>query len=286
MRKQKSAPQDYSYSNWPKNRWEAFWDCLRLRSWDFLRMGGILLLFSIPALLLLFYRDYSIYELNKAFAAGEITEERLISATHSNYDFTGLLLILAFGIFAIGLSGVSRLNKRIAWAQSVFFHRDFMIGIKENWKKYLFMGCLIGVINFLCSLMVNYGNENLFAYVPYFLTIALFLPASCFYFSELSVYNLKFGESLRLAFVFYFKNILFALPSTLLLFSPLGLLFIPSLPLRYGLLALAVAIVSPFLLFGFFLFSCFVFDKDMNKRFYPDYVDKGIYRKDEEGTTR
>jgi hypothetical protein len=277
MKKNRHAKSDFTENDLPRNRFAAFWDCLKLRYVTLFRLSGLLLLFVLPLALVLFVRDYSLVELASALKAGTIEQTGFESAVVSTRANSDLLLLVAIPLFCLGFAGVFRIIKRICWEESVFFHHDFFIGIKENWLFFLGGGFFLALANALGDAMLLYGGESWLRYLPYSLALLFIFPWILFLFALSAVYTPKFFEGLRLAFLFYMKNFLLGFAVSLPFLLPSLAFLMSDLFLRYLLLGVGIVLL-PFDSLAYFLFTSYVFDKDMNKRLYPAIVDKGIHR--------
>ena len=105
----KKRHTDYQPQMLPQNRKEVFWDVLKLHFWDFMVLGCIVLLFSLPLHLVAIGEDVLVGRIYAGLASA------------GPYQEGGYLTLLAISVlraavstvltpfFAVGLSGILRI---------------------------------------------------------------------------------------------------------------------------------------------------------------------------------
>ena len=275
------ATRDFTAADLPKNRPAVFFDCWKIRYRLLFALGGLLLVFCLPLLACHFTRDVMCAS---AAAAEGMDEAARRAAVATIRMYFSLIDIPCWLVLSVGLSGALRILRQLVWGEGIFFWEDFLTGIRTNGKPaaLLFgLGALWGV---LCELTGNLsGASGGLGYLPYISGVVLLLPIALLLFCEIAVYQSGFPTLLRNAVILYFRT----LPTTLAAAVPLllpvlvtGILDAFPVPLfvRYVFLLVYVFLLLPSTVMGEFLYASFVFDRHINRRLHPEYVDKGIHR--------
>lgn len=278
-KKLKSAPIDFDAQMLPHNRREVFFDCLKMRYSVFVWAGLMLLLFALPILMLMLFRDAQVVGLYSAFASGSIAEKEL-SATLANYRvaFTASLLLL-LPIFAVGLAGVIRVLRQLIWGEGIYFAGDFKDGLKENAARYIFIFAVAAVFILGYAVLESYFSYsgNAVRYIIFAVIFIMIFPAGLYITTMTAVYNIKLWACIKNSFILYIRTFpVSALFAALLLGAYFGLIFIPIPLVKYAVLLLLIVFVLPLYLTLWLLYSCYTFDRFINRKSFPEYIDKGV----------
>ena len=277
----KQAKTDFTRNDLPKNRWEVLGDCLKVRFLLFLSMGLTLLLFSIPLFFVTVLNDYSASSLYHGFVNAEYTKEEYLALTQSANSLYSLFYIPCYVILAVGLAGVMQVIRQLVWGEGVFFMQDILDGIRSSGLYDALIAFFMGLVAFLINTFLSSADNSFWIVIPVIVTL-VFCPPAGFMMSQIVVYKNPFFRYLRNGFLLYIKTV----PTTLLFLAlfllpaVLGLNLIP-FPVKYAVLLVLSLLPAPILLAGWFLYSCSVFDRLINKEWYPEIYDKGVYRKAE-----
>ena len=125
--KRRANKNDFTEENLPHNRKEQLLDIIKVRYRTLLNIGLILFIFLIPYMFSTLAKtlyEISIYE--------QYEPEEAIQLIRTNALIFGGINIICLVIFAIGLSGVMKIVKRLCFYDPVFFKEDFKAGIKDN----------------------------------------------------------------------------------------------------------------------------------------------------------
>ena len=287
MAKFRHSEKDYTTDMLPKNRKEVFKDVFKLHFWKLLACGLILFVFALPLHISALVDDFYSLTLQQHFFNGEITQTELAAYYLAFSRTRGIIEIALCILFSLGLSAVTRVIRQLAWEENVFMRYDTVKGIKQNAIQYLFLGLLFGIIRFGCSFFMNaLVAKNGVPYVGItisVLSVVLLAPAAIYMIIAICIYGNKFRHNVRLGFVLYFKHPL----KTLGVFLACSAIFIPQfIPLLSPALVyvhIIFRIVSSFLsgiiLLILFLFVSSVLDRDINPKFHPELIDRGILGK-------
>lgn len=275
-RKYKRASSDYSEAMLPQNRREVFTDVVKLHHFDLFKLGLMFLASFLPLLILVFIND--VYE-------AQITAASLPNAAESLLAFqstSALIGIVCYLIIAIVFSGVLRVIRQLAYEEVLFFWQDFVTGIKQNIKQIFVIAFLMGVQKFIGIYLYGVGqlaSKGMIGIVGAIfngLSVLVFLPVWAYMTVLCAVYDNTFLQNLRVAFALYAK----AIGRTVLHLIALGILFAASM-LPYGLCHLLCrgfgALLLPLFMLIWFLFVLHQLDKEINPKYFPELVGKGLY---------
>ena len=277
----KQAKTNFTRDDLPKNRWEVLEDCLKVRFLLFLSMGLTLLVFALPLLFVTVLNDHSASSLYHGFVNADYTKEEYLALTQSANSLYALFFIPCYVILAVGMAGVMQIIRQLVWGEGVFFMQDLLEGIRSSGFHYALIALIMGMAAFLINTFLPEAGNSFLIIIPVIVTI-IFCPPAGFMISQIAVYRNPFFRYLRNGFLLYIKTV----PTTLLFLAlfllpaVLGLNLIP-FPVKYAVLLVLFLLPAPILLAGWFLYSCSVFDRLINKEWYPEIYDKGVYRKAE-----
>ncbi len=286
-KKYRAAKRDFTVEDLPSNRQEVFFDLLKHRWTDILFLGFLLLLFATPFLIARYQRLLVTTDFFQKYVSGELEENLAFQAILSFNNMINLIHIPLLVLFAIGLAGVIRIVKKLAWSEYISTRHDLLAGIKENSLHIGAVFLLMGLGNFLLSHLraLNVFSDtpanNLLSYLPEVVFVAIIFPVLAYFISLTAIYKEKFAKKLIIALKLYLLN----LPKTLLVclagILPLLLLLVRNSLMQLIFPFVYVLVFLPVFLSLWFLFSCHVFDKHINKNNFPEIHDKGVWRKHE-----
>lgn len=289
MKKTKFASKDYSIDNLPSNRMEVFIDVIR-NHWKTLFLIGLcLLLFMIPFLTLEIIGEILNIQLIGMHQNKEIDSQSLSMYLQITYFLIGIAKTLMLMIFSLGISGSVRIIKKLIWAEGIEFLHDFKVGIRENWRKMIQLFLLIGIVSTVNSTtpyilsqttMLTELSYTALRSVLTSVSVLLLVPIAAFVFSQIVFYENRFLSMCINSIAFCGKTIL----------STYGLLAIICIPcaivnhfcnilVQILVYSFAAVILLPLILMVWLLYSCYIFDRYVNPTFYPEIIDKGIWRK-------
>ena len=205
------------------------------------------------------------------------------------YFIVGIVKTLMLMIFSLGISGSVRIIKKLIWAEGIEFLHDFKVGIQENWRKMIQLFLLIGIVStvnrttpYILSqtTMLTELSYTALRSVLTSVSVLLLVPIAAFVFSQIVFYENRFLSMCINSIAFCGKTIL----------STYGLLAIICIPcaivnhfcnisVQIVVYSFAAVILLPLILMVWLLYSCYIFDRYVNPTFYPEIIDKGIWRK-------
>ncbi len=229
----KSGKGDFRKEDLPKNRWQLFFEMLRVRLAALFRLNLMTVVAFLPLIFVLgnaamtFLSGLSgCMEYSDLLASGgdlsTISEEAL--ALYANYVTDGVMNSAAFAtdLFkAITLqsliwlipcilitgpvqAGMAYVTRNWARDEHAFIWADFKDAVKENWKQALGISAITSVVPIILYVCWTfYGQmaaENAFFYVPQILTISLgviWMLGLTFMYPIIVSYKMKFRDVLK-----------------------------------------------------------------------------------------
>lgn len=289
----KSGKGDYTPENLPTNRWQLFWEMLRVRLSALVRLNLMYVVPWLPTMIVLMIGALSfLTSLNNMVDSGEmIAVGELLGGVVAP---TLLLLVPCITITGPFTSGVCYVTRNWARDEHAFIWSDFKDAVKENWKQSLvisFITSLVPLMLYVCwNFYGSMANSNAFMVVPQVLTmmIGLMWCLGVTYFHPLIVsYKLRMRDVIR-------NGMLLAVAR---LPMSIGLRLLHALPMIIGVVLMLF--VSPmycmlglfayYLLIGFSLsrfvtasYTNAVFDKYINAKIEGAVVNRGLYVPDDD----
>ena len=260
----------------PSTRKEVFFDLLKYRKMSLFALSCYTFMFFIPLAVDLFYFNY--------------LESMAIIAEKYEYLFSlifysMLIMLPCMVIGFIGFAGAFYTAKRMVWQEGISLASDFFRGIKENWKDALINGVIFGLVLF-CLVV---GGSYLLIYAPvtpvvrgiglgalilFFLVLGMVIAL---HFTQCVYYENSYGVTFKNSFSFLgllnWKVLLVFLFSTGVVVA-LGLFNLITLAIGLILFAFTNSVV----IILYTLISHAAFDKYINKEYYPEMVNKGLYK--------
>lgn len=290
IKRYKIAKQDYEASMLPQTRKAVFFDVFKLQWRKLLILGGILVLFSLPMIVLNLLRDgYAIGLYYGTEGASEEVRQQANLQLLSMENLKNLIQIIPFMIYGVGLSGVMRVLRQFAWGENVYIPTDFGRGVKDNLRSMLGLsflaGGLLALCHFLYFLAISYQTDTMWmvCIIPMAFSALFVLPVFAVSLVMIPVYNNSLWQIFKMAFLVYVKGfgkVLLGVVLTVLL-RVLGMLPSTFFHFVFGLLA---SVAAPTVLLGWTLFCYNRFDKDINPILCPELIGRGLYIPTEEGS--
>ena len=263
----------------PTNRKEVFFDLLKHRKMSLFALSCFTFMFFIPLCVDLFYFNF--------------LESAAISANKPEYLFSlffysMLIMIPCMIIGFIGFAGTFYVVKKLVWQEGIMLASDFFQGIKENWKHALVNGIIFAIILFGSVVGTTYliiyaplapiwCGVGIGALVIIFLIFGISISLN---FTQDVFYTNPYGATLKNSFRFMgllnWKVLLVFLLST---GAVIALSIFNLITLAIGLFLFAI--LNSVVIVLYTLISHSAFDKYINQEHYPQYVNKGLYKEEE-----
>lgn len=280
----KAGKADFTQDDLPSNRFQLFWEVLRVRFWSLFRVNLMQIVFWIPAILW-----------TSMYFFAPVTEEAGNQIATSIVDYLIPYFLLLFPCIAItGPSSAAAAYITRNWArdQHSFVWSDFKDAFKENWKQALFVSTVTGAVPLVGSIGFKFYGE-MAKQMPVLVVAQVLVVVICLIW-ELMVpllYPLMVGYKLRLRDLLR-NGVLLTLGRLPHMVAVRLATLIPLILLAVGLtfnMIMALVVALYYILFGH-AFARLVyasvansfFDKFINPRIEGAEVNRGLRRDDDE----
>ena len=278
--KNKVASKDFKISDLPSNRKEVFFDCFKNRYKYLMYCGFIILFCAIPFLIICFLKSFYLSALVKELEASNITEQDYnLASLRYALIYNGFIVVSSL-LISIGISGATRVIRQIGWEEPVFFTRDFIDGIKMNYKQIFVHVFLLSLIYMISDLFLYINIPYMiFRYIPLVIFIFIVFPISLYSVAQNNIYNMSNIKVTTNSLLFFFKSVPVCILFSLTISLSLLIGFIPNFTIRLLIYVLLIIFAFPLYYLAWFLHSSSMFDKYLNINYYPELMDKGITRR-------
>lgn len=288
-RKPKVAKNDFTGDNLPHSRRDVFRDVLKNRWKDLLKVGALLLLFSLPLLVFGAVGEINAANIYAEYKNGAISAETCASEVAASNGAFALIKIIGYLIFSVGIAGSARVLRQIIWDEPLFFFEDFKDGIKIYGGQFALAMFLYGLCSYTAVFFSSAANGILYA-IALGLGVFILLPAMFFWLSERTVYANRIGENIRNGFMFYVRTLFKSIGMLLLAFLPFILEYVLeffglyNFIFKYSYLLICTFLFLPLGMMLWLLYTYSVFDKYINAELFPEILHKGFYPSETEET--
>ena len=288
-RKPKVAKNDFTGDNLPHSRRDVFRDVLKNRWKDLLKLGALLLLFSLPLLAFGAVGEINAANIYAEYKNGAISAETCASEVAASNGAFALIKIIGYIIFSVGIAGSARVLRQIIWDEPLFFSEDFRDGIKIYGGQFALAMFLYGLCSYTAVFFSSAANGILYA-IALGLGVFILLPAMFFWLSERTVYANKIGENIRNGFMFYVRTLFKSIGMLILAFLPFILEYVLeffglyNFIFKYSYLLICTFLFLPLGMMLWLLYTYSVFDKYINAELFPEILHKGFYPSETEET--
>ena len=278
-RKEKTVTESDVMRSLPSNRKEVFFDLIKHRKMTLFTLSCFAFMFFIPLAVDLFYFNFL-----ESLASESGQYEYLFSLVF----YSMLIMLPCMVIGFIGLSGAFYVAKKIVWQEGVIVPTDFFKGVKENWLHGLIDGIIFGIALF--GLVV--GGAYFIVYAPVHEVVkgigigglvlifillgiitALNLTQSVYYSNS---YLRTFRNSFSFMGLLNWKVLVLFILST---GGVIALSCFNMILLGVGLFLFAI--LNSVVIILYTLIAHSAFDKYINQEHYPEYVGKGLYKRND-----
>lgn len=312
----KSGKGDYRKDDLPKNRWQLFWEMLRIRLSGICRINLMTCVLWIPMMIVI-----SMYM--NAFVTASSIETRTDETTGASYtalvyaaqtdeqgnvttpensiDLLGftqtifLFMIPCILITGPAQAGLAYVTRNWARDEHAFPWGDFRDAVKANWKQALGISAITSVMPFVLLVCFNFYRQmqaqSLFFLVPQMLTLVLGLVWALglvFFYPLMVTYDMKFGQLLKNGMMLAVARLPMAVGIRLCTLVPaliaLAVMFFSGAWI-YALMALAgyyIIIGNGLTRFIYASFTNAVFDRFINSHIDGVEVDRGLAKEDDD----
>lgn len=281
FKRQKYRVDDFSLAKLPDNRFKQFFDIFKIEWKTLLLLGCILLLFSLVFIVLEVLHTFVASNLPSQLRADGGTEEQIINAQRLVEIIYNAILIPVFMIISVGLSGIARVLQRMVYGEGILLKDDFLHGIKINFKQYLILSLIYGVIRWIVVFNFYYiGTVMALGEIVQGTSMGVFylliVPILLFMFAQSIIYDIKiwtnFKNSSKIAIASFFPMLIFG--GILLGLFFLNFIWDPFI--KMGIEIAIILLIAPIYLLSLLLYSVSRFDLFINRDNYPQAYRKGL----------
>lgn len=144
----KSGKGDFNKEDLPTNRWQLFWEMLRVRFSALIRLNLMYVVAWLPTMIVLMIGAMSLLT-GMATEDGQVVDN-VLELAQSILFSTLVLLIPCVTITGIVTPGVAYVTRNWSRDEHAFIWSDFKDAVKENWKQ----GLVLSLVTSLVPLIV------------------------------------------------------------------------------------------------------------------------------------
>lgn len=165
----KDDQPDFTPNKLPGTRMAQFWDVLKTRTWNLVKVNLLVILFALPAIAwfvimsMMKSADGMLIPYSSNIGIGyPVVTDAVAIGNYRAFTFdvqTWLVMIPLLMIASLGLAGAFYTVKKLVWGEGITVGATFFKGIKLNWLPFLFFALLGGVSVFLVIFNIGaYSN--------------------------------------------------------------------------------------------------------------------------------
>ena len=283
----KSGKGDFNKEDLPTNRWQLFWEMLRVRFSALIRLNLMYVVAWLPTMIVLMIGAMSLLT-GMATEDGQVVDN-VLELAQSILFSTLVLLIPCVTITGIVTPGVAYVTRNWSRDEHAFIWSDFKDAVKENWKQGLVLSLVTSLVPLIVYTCWNfYGSlastQSAVMIVPQVLVLmvgVIWYLALTYMHPLIVSYKLKLKDVLRNGVLLAIARLPMSVGIRLLHCLPMvigaGLVyFVSSI---YGILGL----FAYYLIIGFSLsrfvtasYTNAVFDRFINSKIEGAVVNRGL----------
>lgn len=222
----KSGKGDFRKEDLPRNRWQLFWEMLRVRFASLCRLNLMTIAAWLPMIILIGYCVTTLFNVlmirgqYDAYVAtgdiGELTEEQI--SVLATMDLDQWMVDMAFGmlstfcLWAIPCilitgpvqAGLAYVTRNWSRDEHAFIWSDFKDAVKENWKQALGVSAITSILPIIMYVGYQfYGQQaagNILFMVPQMLIVMVGIVwalALTFLYPMMVSYRVTFGQLIK-----------------------------------------------------------------------------------------
>ena len=278
MKKERIKQEDYQNENRPKTRSKQFLDIFKHRFVELLKLSLLQTVFNMPLIV-----SFVIF-----YALIRNTED--LNALMTVFLIQGVSFLISMPCSYAGMTGTFYCMKKLGYAEGEFASSSFFIGLREEWKKGLLIGLIVGLS--ACVAVIGFFflyfyfaqidvNMTGFGIAVLGIQLIVILMVSYYSIAQIVIYDNSMRFILKNSFIFT----LMRFHHNLVCFIFYPAIIIALICIMEITMFVAVGLIVFFAAFGHLLWmmnALAAFDKFINKTNYPDYYRKGLYKQDEQ----
>ena len=311
----KSGKGDFRKEDLPKNRWQLFWEMLRVRFASLCRLNLMTIAAWLPLIILIGYcvstlfnvlmirGQYDAYVLNGDM--GELTEEQISLLSTMDLDQwmvdMAFSLISTFCLWAIPCiaitgpvqAGLAYVTRNWSRDEHAFIWADFKDAVKENWKQGLGVSAITSVLPIIIYVGYQFYGEqalsSMLFMVPQMLILMVGLVwalSLTFLYPMMVSYRVSFGQLIKNSVVMAIGRLPQTVGVRLIMLVPSIICLV--IFLFTGSLIALLALGIYYVLIGFalarFVYASFtngVFDRFINSHMEGVEINRGLAKEED-----
>lgn len=199
----KSGKGDFNKDDLPTNRWQLFWEMLRVRFSALIRLNLMYVVAWLPTMIVLMIGAMSLLT-GMTTEDGQVVEN-VVELAQSILFSTLVLLIPCVTITGIVTPGVAYVTRNWSRDEHAFIWSDFKDAVKENWKQGIVLSLVTSLVPIIVYTCWNfYGSlastQSAFMMVPQVLVLmvgVIWYLAITYMHPLIVSYKLKMKDVLR-----------------------------------------------------------------------------------------
>lgn len=278
MRKEKIRETDFSQSERPRTRLSQYFDVFRHYFSELIKLSLLQTVFNMP----LIGTAVSFWILLKTASTSPDPQNALMTV----FIITAGALIICMMSSFTGLTGVFYCLKKIVYAEGEYASSSFFVGLREEWKKGLLTGLIVGIsaavtmIGFFFSYFylsqINAVMSG-FGIAIVIIQFIIVLMIGYYTIAQAIVYENNFRYMLKNSFImtlirFHINLLLFIIHPGIII----ALMVIMDITMYVSLVF--VVFFSAFFHLIWVCNTIGAFDKFINKENHPEQYRKGLYK--------
>lgn len=305
----KSGKGDFKKEDLPKNRWQLFWEMLRVRISALCRLNLMTILAWVPFIYIIGNTLFTFLQVTNAYEGYRVMEDLSeLSAEELQFfeSFNGTaffqelcMYFCTWSIPCILITGpvqaaMAYITRNWARDEHAFIWSDFKDAFKENWKQGLGISAITSVLPIVLYVCWTFygqmATDNVFFVVPQMLTLmlcGLWALACVFIYPMMVTYKMRFFALIKNGFLLAIARLPMVVGARLGAALPalIALVVFFFTGTMYAILFIALY----YILFGYamtrFVFASFtngVFDRFINRNIEGVEVDRGLSKEDDD----
>ncbi len=312
----KSGKGDFRKEDLPKNRWQLFWEMLRVRFASLFRLNLMTLAAWLPLIILIGYCVTTLFNVlmirgqYDAYVAngdiGQLTEEQISLLSTMDLDqwmvdmaFSLLSTFCLWAIPCIAITGpvqagLAYVTRNWSRDEHAFIWADFKDAVKENWKQGLGVSAITSVLPIIMYVGYQfYGQQalnSMLFMVPQMLILmigVIWALSLTFMYPMMVSYRVSFGQLIKNSVVMAIGRLPQTVGIRLIMLTPM--LICLAIFMFTGSLIALLALAIYYVLIGFalarFVYASFtngVFDRFINSHMEGVEINRGLAKEEDE----
>lgn len=313
----KSGKGDYRREDLPKNRWQLFWEMLRIRLSGLCRINLMTCIAWIPMMVVIamFLSSFLSFseirtvkdeatDRNVKMLVYEATtdEDGNVTGEETQIELLGLAQLFCLALIPCILitgpvqAGLAYVTRNWARDEHAFPWADFRDAVKENWKQGLGVSAITAIMPYVLLVCYHfYGNlvsQSAVFLIPQMITMVLgfvWCLGLVFMYPLMVSYKMKFSQLIKNGLMLAVARLPMTIGIRLATLIPLAIATVVAMLLSNGILFAMMGLAGYYLVLGNamtrFIHASFtngVFDKYINSHIEGVEVNRGLASEEED----